>query len=43
VDAVLAELAVAQRDGGTCLGRDLQHPGHQCRICTYVYQANTNG
>jgi hypothetical protein len=26
VDAVLAELAMAQRDGGTCLGRDLQHP-----------------
>jgi hypothetical protein len=28
VDAVLTELAVAERDGGTCLRRDLQHPGH---------------
>jgi hypothetical protein len=28
VDAVLVELAVAERDGGTCLRRDLQHHGH---------------
>jgi hypothetical protein len=28
VDAVLAKLAVAERDGGTCLGRHLQYPGH---------------
>jgi hypothetical protein len=28
VDAVLTELTVAKWDGGTCLRRDLQHPGH---------------
>jgi hypothetical protein len=28
VDAVLTELAVAERHGGTCLCRHLQHPGH---------------
>jgi hypothetical protein len=28
VNAVLVELAVAERDGVTSLRRDLQHPGH---------------
>jgi hypothetical protein len=28
VEAVLTELDMAERDHGTCLRRDLQHPGH---------------